>query len=88
MQFSVNHERLTLQTNLQVRLLDINSEHLGGGALGNDDVDSDFAKSLLPSVLVGRPAISGIRKLTFRLFLFFLLLLFGTGLSSSRVCLC
>ena len=90
MQFSVNHERLTLQTDLQVRLLDINRELLGGGALGNDDVDSDFAQGLLPAVLVGRPAISGIWKLPFRLLLFSLLfsfLLSGAGLS-SRVCLC
>lgn len=58
MQFAIDHQGLSLQTHLQVRLLDIDSQLLGCGAFGDDYVDGHLAEGLLPGVLVSRPAIS------------------------------
>ena len=91
MQIAVDHERLPLQTHLQVSLLDINSELLGRGAFGDGNVDCHFSQSLFPRVFVCRTAISCIRKLSLRLFfvliLFILVFLFcfSSSVSLSRI---
>ena len=81
MQFTVDHERLALETNLQVSLGDIDSQLFGCGALWDDNIDGNFLQSLLPRVLICRPAISRVGDGTLSLFLFVLLAL---GLLFSR----
>ena len=94
MQIAVDHERLSLKAHLQVRLLDVDGELLGCGTCGDDNVDRDLPKRLLPRVFVGRTAISSVRELPFRLFivavtvglvLFLLFLLFRSRVSLCRV---
>ena len=81
MQFTVDHERLALETNLQVSLGDVDSQLFGCGALGDDNIDGNFLQSLLPRVLICRPAISRVGDGTLSLFL---LVLFALGLLFSR----
>lgn len=55
---AIDHQGLSLDTDLQVLLLDIYCQLLGGGALGDGYVHCDFLQSLLPVVLVGTATVS------------------------------
>ena len=75
MEVTIDDQRLSFDSDLEVILLDVDSELLACDALGDRDVDSDLVQGLLPVILVSRASVSCIGLGTLALFI--LLLLFS-----------
>ena len=57
-EFTVDDQGLALEADLQMSLLDVDCQLLGGGAGRDGDIDGEFGQCLLPGVLVGTSAIT------------------------------